>query len=91
VKLHLVVGRVRFCIELDLDSEPIGGHLLAGEHTRSFQGWLDLATGIEALRSQALELDSTRRATASLSPEPLGNVAELADRRAAARSWRSRF
>jgi hypothetical protein len=91
VKLHLVVARVRFCIELDLGSEPIGGHLLAGEYTRSFEGWLDLATGIEALRSKALEVDSSRRATASLAPEPLGNVAELADRRAGVRSWRSRF
>ena len=46
MKLHTVADRVRFCIELDLASEPIGGHLLAGEHTRSFYGWLDLATTI---------------------------------------------
>jgi hypothetical protein len=91
VKLHTVADRVRFCIELDLASEPIGGHLLAGEHTRSFYGWLDLATSIEALRANALEANPVREGDEVVEPEPLGEVAELADRRAGPRAWRSRF
>ncbi len=86
-----MVGRVRFCVELDLGSEPIGGHLLAGEHTRSFDGWLELATGIEALRAWAVEANGTRRETPAATDEPLAQVAELADRRAGSRYWRSRF
>jgi hypothetical protein len=82
---------IRFGVELDLDATPIGGQLLAGDSTRSFQGWLDLATGIEDIRSSALETGRGETRQSSPSRPPAGSVEELAERRSSARAWRSRF
>jgi hypothetical protein len=43
-------------IDLELDPGPIGGHVSSYRHPgRRFQGWLELASAIEQLRTAALE------------------------------------
>jgi hypothetical protein len=50
----------RFTLELDCDADPIAGRLLdEGGESRSFAGWLDLATALEHF-SNTEEPDTNR-------------------------------
>jgi hypothetical protein len=44
--------RLRIIVDVALEATPISGHVSTDEHAPSpFQGWLELASAIERLRS----------------------------------------
>jgi hypothetical protein len=46
--------RLQIVVDVALDATPISGHVSTDEHApRPFQGWLELASAIERLRSRA--------------------------------------